>query len=292
MNMNAISKVGGKLLMKLQKNAPGILFVVGTVAIVGGGVLACIATTHVDEVIEETHKELNEVDLHVKPTKMDYVKVYARCAWKFVKLYGPAACVVAGGIFCTSRGYIKIRGRYLGATAACTTLQEAYNKYRKNVIDAVGEEAEEKIRLGLSDKENIQVNEELENGDVVLTEKSGVVIDPKRCASPYAVFFDESSDRWTKNPEFNKLTLITLQQLANEMYDSQGHMFLNEVYDMIGVPRTQAGAVVGWIKGAGDDYIDFGIHNAFSEKARDFVNGYERSILLDFNVDGVIYDKI
>ena len=61
---------------------------------------------------------------------------------------------------------------------------------------------------------------------------------------------------------------------------------------MLGIPRSQAGAVVGWVLGEGDDYIDFGMFDGNNMATRDFVNGYERSILLDFNVDGVIYDLI
>ena len=51
-------------------------------------------------------------------------------------------------------------------------------------------------------------------------------------------------------------------------------------------------AVVGWVLGNGDNCIDFGIWDSANEKARDFVNGREGAILLDFNVDGVIYDLI
>ena len=83
---------------------------------------------------------------------------------------------------------------------------------------------------------------------------------------------------------------------ANELLKCRGHVFLNEVYDMIGIPRTKAGQIVGWIydekNPVGDNFIDFGIFDETKQKSIDFVNGYERTILLDFNVDGVIYDKI
>ena len=86
------------------------------------------------------------------------------------------------------------------------------------------------------------------------------------------------------------------QQYANDKLIAQGHLFLNEVYDMLGLPRTKAGAIVGWVyddnNAVGDNFVDFGIYDVHRETARDFVNGYERSILLDFNVDGVIYDLI
>lgn len=62
---------------------------------------------------------------------------------------------------------------------------------------------------------------------------------------------------------------------------------------MLGIARTNAGQVVGWIycekNPVGDNYVDFGIYNLQNEG---FVNGNERSILLDFNVDGIILDKI
>jgi hypothetical protein len=64
---------------------------------------------------------------------------------------------------------------------------------------------------------------------------------------------------------------------------------------MLGIDRSKAGSVVGWVitkEGTGDNFIDFGVFDGDNPRARDFVNGREGSILLDFNVDGVIYDKI
>ena len=85
------------------------------------------------------------------------------------------------------------------------------------------------------------------------------------------------------------------QEWANELLKSRGHVFLNEVYDMLGIPRTKSGQIVGWVYNSNDEYsdnyIDFGVYDG-GARSRAFVNGYEKAILLDFNVDGVIYDLI
>lgn len=111
--------------------------------------------------------------------------------------------------------------------------------------------------------------------------------------SPYAVFFDETSAAWTKNPEFNKLFLLRQQDFANEKLRHRGYLFLNEVYDMLGLPRTRAGQLVGWTHDeknpCGDNYVDFGI---FGVRNSNFINGFEKSVLLDFNVDGNILDRL
>ena len=108
----------------------------------------------------------------------------------------------------------------------------------------------------------------------------------------YAKFFDEFNPNWCKNPEKNLIFLRGIQQDCNDRLHSRGFLFLNEVYEALGLPMTQYGQQVGWIMGNGDDYVDFGIMDGYRESVRDFVNGYEPSILLDFNVDGVIWDKI
>lgn len=111
--------------------------------------------------------------------------------------------------------------------------------------------------------------------------------------SPYAAFFDEQSAAWTKNPECNKMFLLQQQNFANEKLRARGYLFLNEVYDMLGLPRTRAGQLVGWCydehNPCGDNYVDF---NIFDDHNREFVNGFEKSVLLDFNVDGNILDRL
>ena len=111
----------------------------------------------------------------------------------------------------------------------------------------------------------------------------------EKTVSQYARFFDETCPSWSKNSEANLMFLKLQQQFANDMLKARGVLYLNEVYAMLGIPRTKAGQVVGWKydleNPSGDNYVDFGI---FDEKNKSFVNGFERSILLDFNVDGII----
>lgn len=111
--------------------------------------------------------------------------------------------------------------------------------------------------------------------------------------SQYARYFNETCPAWTNDSEYNFMYLKIQQQYANDRLRVRGYLFLNDVYEMLGMPRTKAGQVVGWVYNEknprGDNYIDFGLYNLGNEN---FVNGYERSILLDFNVDGNILDKL
>ena len=104
-----------------------------------------------------------------------------------------------------------------------------------------------------------------------------------------ARWFDENATGWTKNQEINHVFLCQQERYANEKLRAQGYLFLNDVYDMLGFKRTARGQVLGWIYNkhnpVGDNYVDFGLNEP---RNRGFVNGYKKSILLDFNVDGDI----
>jgi hypothetical protein len=101
----------------------------------------------------------------------------------------------------------------------------------------------------------------------------------------HARSFDETNAYWEKKPEYNLLFLKNTQNYFNDLLNSRGHVFLNEVYDRLGFKRTPAGQVVGWLRsGKGAGYIDFAIHDEQKSSTP--------SVSLDFNVDGIIYDQI
>jgi len=160
-------------------------------------------------------------------------------------------------------------------------LEKGFNEYRARVISKYGEDEDRDLRYGTREIETEVRGKKKKITRVGLGEPS-----------IYARFFDVSSPSWSKEPEYNLIFLKCQQNYANDLLHARGHVFLNEVYDMLGIPRSKAGAVVGWLLGVGDDFINFGVFDDRSDKARDFVNGFEGSILLDFNVDGVVYDRI
>lgn len=116
--------------------------------------------------------------------------------------------------------------------------------------------------------------------------------DDRFMVSIYAKVFDERNPHWLPDSEYNLTYLTMQQQYATQKLKNEGHIFLNEVYEMIGLPKTKAGQVVGWLydekNPTGDNFVDFDI---YSIRNADFINGYKNSVLLDFNVDGVILDK-
>lgn len=299
-NLNGVTRIVNKAAFAIKKASPELMLGVGVVGVVGAAIMACKATLKAKDIIEDTHNEIDEVqedllDRRVpeKYRRKEIFKIYIHHTSKMAAIYAPAAAVGGLSLALIIGSHCVLNRRYLGTTAAYKALEEAYRAYRKRVIEALGEEKEKEVYYGAKHENDIPVREvSKETGEAVITPTKGVIVNPDVVGSPYARFFDETSTEWQKNSEFNRMFLTAQQNYANNLLKARGHLFLNEVYDMLGLPRSQAGAVVGWLLGAGDDFVDFGIYNAFNEKARDFVNGLERSILLDFNVDGVIYDKI
>ncbi len=307
---NALSKVVGRTGLVLQKHSPEILLGVGILGVVGSTVLACRATLKCEATLNKAKKKIetinkcwNDVETGKIPkdayTKEDRTKdltvAYIQTGADFVKLYGPAIALGAVSIGCLVGSHRILSKRNMALVAAYKTIEEGFNAYRKRVREEHGDNTDYAYKNGLKSEEIVE-KEIGEDGKTIKVKKTrykpyGDPDDPNT-HSVYARFFDESCKEWTKTPEYNLMYLRSQQNYFNQMLQARGHVFLNEVYDALGISRSQAGSVVGWVLGKGDNYIDFGIFDGASGPARAFVNGEERSILLDFNVDGVIYDLI
>ncbi len=299
-----ISKVAGRGGLVVKKYSPEILMVTGVVGVVASTVLACKATLKVEEVVGDADDQIDKIhDVHdgvyelkegqtysEEDYKRDLVIAYVQKGMGIIKLYGPAVSLGIASIGCIVGSHHIMSKRNIALVAAYKATEEAFQQYRKRVIEEYGEDKDHQLKFGTT-KEIVTEVVKGEDGKDKKVKKTIEKNDPNM-HSQYARFFDESSTQWSKTPEYNLVFLKCQQNFMNDLLNTRGHVFLNEVYDALGLPRSQAGAVVGWVKGQGDGYIDFGMYNPDSEKARDFVNGYERSILLDFNVDGVIYDLI
>jgi hypothetical protein len=285
-------------LLHLQKTSPQLMFAGGVVAGVSSTVLACRATLKVSDVLEnaEELKQKAEVLHDTDPESYDdktYAKdltvIKVKTILTLTKLYAPAAGLAMVSVALLTGSHVTLNKRNASLTAAYASVDQAFSKYRERVKDQLGVEVDQEMRYGTR-----QISETVEG-----TDGKKKVVKHTRVSdsepSLYARFFDQLCSDFKKNPEYNMIFLRAQQNYANQMLQARGHVFLNEVYDMLGIPRTGAGAVVGWVhgKGTGDDYIDFGIFDdKTNERVRDFVNGREEAILLDFNVDGVIYELI
>lgn len=290
-------KAFGRPMLLLKKNSPEIMLGVGIVLVGVGTVMACKATLKLDkaldepkrilETAQETRKILNEDTYTKKEYVHDLTVGYLTASREIVKLYAPSFFVEGVAIACIIGGHHILKGRNIALAAAYKGLHEAFKNYRSNVIDDQGADKDHEYRFGLGKKPQDSVTEK---EDTVTNRK--LAISHPQDYSLYARFFDVGNSNWSNTPEYNMMFLKRTQNWANDKLHAQGHLFLNEVYDMLDIPRSQAGAVVGWILNKGDGYVDFGIFDRNKKGSIDFVNGNEASIILDFNVDGVIYDMI
>lgn len=298
------SRVFGKVTLKGKKYAPEVMVIAGVVGVVASAVMACKATTKVNVVVDDTKKQMDQIhevaETHAEEyseddMKKDTVIVYTQTAVKFAKLYGPAVILGTASIACILGSHHILSKRNAALAAAYATVDKGFKEYRDRVIERFGKELDKELRYNVKAKdfEETVVNEE--TGKETKVTNTVNVADPNEY-SDYARFFDDGCTGWTKDSEQNLYFLKCQQNYANERLQKKGYLFLNDVYEMLGIPKTKAGQIVGWIydkkNPVGDNFVDFGIYNMNREKARDFVNGYERTILLDFNVDGNILDLI
>lgn len=291
-------------MLKLKKNSPEILLITGVVGVVAAAVMACRATTKVEEIISEAKDSVDTVHKSVEDAKVNYneqdkkkdlVIIYSKTGLKLLKLYGPALAVGGASIAAILGSHGIMKKRNIALSSAYAALDSSFKKYRERMIERFGEEAEKEVRLGIKAKE-IEETVTDENGEEKVVKKTIDVLDCPYDISPYAKFFDEMSDQWVKDPEQNLTFLRNQERFANNRLRARGHLVLNDIYEALGLPLTNDGLRIGWVYRPGDNayhnYIDFGIYNIHRKSNRDFVNGYERSILLDFHPDGDIYGQI
>lgn len=319
MKFNELTTVATRAFHKagfqLKKHSPEILVTAGVVGTVVGAVMACKATTKLHAVLDDTkekidmyHKgaedgqvqsmvdgELVVVDYTQEDCSRDITIAYAQTGMKLVKLYAPAVAVGALSITSILAGHKILRTRNLALAAAYTAVDTGFKEYRGRVVKRFGEQLDKELKYDIKSKE-IEETVVDEKGKEKTVKKTVEVADPVRAGSPYTFCFDETATGWVRDAESNKFFLMRQQDYANEKLKSRGYLFLNEVLDMVGIQRCRAGQAVGWIydenNPIGDNYIDFGIKNLYSEASRNFMNGYEKSVWLDFNVDGDILNYL
>ena len=302
---NNLSRTFGKMGLKLKKHSPEIMVIGGVVGVVGSTVLACKATTKLSQIIEESKENVDQIKDYVeengyseKYSEEDYKKdltiTYTQTAVKVAKIYAPA--VILGTLSITSilAGHNITRKRNLALSAAYVAIDKSFKEYRSRVVERFGEKLDKELRYNIKQGETEEIVRNDEGGEEVV--KTTTEYADPNTYSEYARFFDDGCLGWTKDPELNLTFLKQQQNYANDKLKRKGYLFLNEVYEMLGIQPTKAGQIVGWVyddkNPIGDNFVDFGIYDISRPKNRDFVNGYERVILLDFNVDGNILDMI
>lgn len=306
--MNSLKRSFGRARLKLKKHSPELLVGLGLVGTVASTVMACKATLKVNEITEEAKETIEKIhvalekgeteagqEYTVEDSKKDLTLTYVQTGVKLAKNYAPAIVLGSLSVASILTGHNMLRKRYIATAAAYTLVDKSFKDYRGRVIERFGKELDQELRYNVKAKEVEEIEVD-EKGKEKVVKKIVKEVDPNAAISDYAFFFCEGCHGWSKDPEFNLMFVKRQQAWANDLLKSRGHLFLNEVRDLFGLDRTKAGNIVGWIydekNPVGDNYVDFGIYDIDDERKRAFVDGWERSVLIDPNVDGNILELI
>ena len=270
-----------------QRYAPEILTALGVAGVATSTVLIAKQTLKLEETVgrAEIRTMVAKDEKAEGKDNLAVVKAYMENTTDMVKLYGAPVMLALASIASILAAHGIMRRRNAALVAAYGVLETAFANYRQRVREAIGDEREQDLYVGVREETVVDENTGKK------TVKKDLAGGP---ASPYALLFDENNIHWEREAGTNKTWLLIKQQHLNDMLTMRGYMFLNEVHRALGFPETKAGQVVGWIADTskGDGYIDLGIFEPLTDEKRSFINGHERNIWLNPNVDGPIIDKL
>jgi len=315
--MNKMSGAFSNISFKMKKHSPEILMVAGVAGVVVSAVMACKATLKVDAVMDETKEKMDKIhkaeedgatesgeDYFIEDAKKDTAIVYVQTGLKLAKIYAPAVAVGALSITSILASNNILRKRNVALAAAYATVDKSFKEYRNRVIEKFGQEIDRELKYNIKAEKITATEVDEETGKEKKVKKNTFVVNPSD-VSGYARFFekytvDEDGNsilnpHWEPNNEYNIMFIKAQENYANDLLKAKKRLFLNDVYEMLGLPRTKAGQVVGWVydkdNPVGDNYVDFGLYTD-NLSYSDFANGLDPAILLDFNVDGNIWEMM
>lgn len=293
----ALNKIG----FGLKKRSPEILVAVGVVGTVVSAVMACKATTKINTILDETKEQLDKIHeyagnpdvaekYNAEDAKKDTAIVYAQAGVKLAKLYAPAVGLGILSISSILASNNILRKRNMAISAALAAATQDFKDYRNRVIERFGKEVDHQLRYNIK-AEEIEETVTDEKGKEKKVKKNVEVADPN--ASGYAKYFTRSNPYWEEDSSYVEMFLRSQQNFANDKLKANGHLTLNDVYDMLGFHDSKAGMVVGWIYDLdhpnGDNYVEFDVKKVNLPNEQ---GGYEEAYAIDFNVDGNIYNEM
>lgn len=311
--LNSMSRKVHKFGFNVKKHSPEILAVTGTIGVVASAVMACKATTKLNDILEDSkedidliHEKSEDIDFCEKhdyteeDTKKDLLIVYAQTGIKMVKLYGPSIALGTLSLGCLLQSSNILRKRNVALAAAYATVDKGFKQYRGRVVERFGDAVDRELRYNIKAKEVEEIVVD-ENGNETVVKKTINVVNQEDISEFGREFSQYTVNRkgktilnpyWQPVNDYNLVFLKKQEQYANQILRSKGYLILNDVYDMLGLPPTKEGHIIGWIycedeaNPMGDNYVDFGLNNndvLFSDDD-------ESSLVLDFNVDGSIWE--
>ena len=299
-NTKTLRKSFKKAQLTVRKHSPEILMVAGVIGTVAGAVMACKETLELEDVLDECKQEKMELkeqyaiceEYSEDALKKDQVKLTIKQAAKIVKLYAPSVIMEITSIGVIFASNDIMRKRNASMAAAYATLNSMYKRYRQNVIESYGEEVDKDMRFGVKHEKVTEIDED---GNKVKIDARIVDLDNTALAiSDYSRFFQAGCKGFdASSGRYNLLYLKGIQAMFNNKLIADGYVMLNDVYRELGFDTIPEGWSIGWVydeeNPIGDNYIDFGLYEARNKNQR-AVNDWEPVILMDFNVDGNLYE--
>jgi hypothetical protein len=306
----AKTALGGSGLF-LKAHAPEIMIGGGVTGFVLTVISACKATDKAHDILEAKEEALNDNDyaffqensISEKDHEDSIRQINRNTRWALIKAYTPTATGLAVSVILVLGGYKLINGRLVKTAAAYKILEDGFGRYRENVRDIYGEEADREMLHRVRPERLAAAQEEREkNREIDSDKKRGIKNKEKKGTAYqeiYSAVFDQYSDRWRRSwmPEQVWEYLKQKEREANDMLRIRKHIFLNEVYDLLGLERTEEGALVGWIltKNNPESKVDFGMDLIPESRKREFLTAQCNEdiwLRLHFNPDGLIYNMI
>lgn len=299
------SQILVKTKLGIKKHSPEILVATGIGTGIVAAIIACKQTIKANNIIAEAQKNLqniedakelaanNEAEYTEENEQADRKYIAIQTTVGMVKTYALPVGLGILSITCILAGHHILKKRNVALAAAYSALSTDFMNYRKRVADKYGKDVDFMLKNGL--EKQIIANKVIdpETGEVKETKEEALTYEGDKL-SQYARVFDEvGSTQWTPSADHNRAFLLMEQNYFNERIRTRGYIFLNEVYERLGFRPTKAGSVVGWVyQNADYEGIDFGIFTAHTQKAAEFLEGTEPSIILDFNVQGDILSLV
>jgi hypothetical protein len=240
--MPALGGVFGAVKLALIKHAPTLLVAGGTTMLVAAtGVAVKKSFTYLDEdlvpyITEAAVIEADE-EKDAETKKADLTKAQKQFLVRTAKRYAPALGLMVAGVACIAAGHTMQMKRLAGLGAALA-LAEAD---KKDLLAELNDEVPEPRTETVDGKT-----------EVVRTQQAGHLLPSEDFRN--RVFGPENKN-WDPSPIVSRNFLDAVERHMNDKLRWQGHLFLNEVYSALGMPKTRLGAVMGWSRKADPDAV-------------------------------------